>query len=315
MFEGSEKKVEIVVDGSAIALRKLELSLWKRVVETSGALIQSQMRGEEMDSYILSESSLFVWDDRLLMLTCGRTRMVESILMLIEELGSANIKSLIYQRKNEFASYDQPSSFVADVERLREKIDGVAMRFGRAHDHHNFVFHLERDFVPTGGDSTFELLMYDTCRNLSRQFMSGQKDSSELRQLLQLNHLVEGYQIDDYCFEPFGYSLNAIKGSTYYTVHITPEEDHPYISLETNDPMDERKKSLIHDILGALRPMSFDVMWFDSRALEGNGNSEEMKIEEYDCQGIYREVLSIGYNVQFSHYRKSSGEVGRAYIF
>ena len=38
----------------------------------------------------------------------------------------------------------------------------------------------------------------------------------------------------DVLFEPCGYSLNAMKGDTYYTMHVTPEEDFSYASFETN---------------------------------------------------------------------------------
>jgi S-adenosylmethionine decarboxylase len=38
--------------------------------------------------------------------------------------------------------------------------------------------------------------------------------------------------IDDYVFEPCGYSMNGVEGGTFSTVHITPEEGFSYASFE-----------------------------------------------------------------------------------
>ena len=38
--------------------------------------------------------------------------------------------------------------------------------------------------------------------------------------------------IDDYVFEPCGYSMNGVDGGTFSTVHITPEEGFSYASFE-----------------------------------------------------------------------------------
>ena len=39
-----------------------------------------------------------------------------------------------------------------------------------------------------------------------------------------LDAIFPGFQINDYLFQPCGYSLNAIRGSENYTIHVTPEE-------------------------------------------------------------------------------------------
>ena len=74
-----------------------------------------------MDAYLLSESSLFVWDDRILILTCGQTKLIRSVLLMIEEFGAEKMASVIYQRKNEFRADEQHSSFLDDVEELKKK--------------------------------------------------------------------------------------------------------------------------------------------------------------------------------------------------
>ena len=44
--------------------------------------------------------------------------------------------------------------------------------------------------------------------------------------------LVPDASIDDYVFEPCGYSMNGIAGDGFITIHITPEADFSYASVE-----------------------------------------------------------------------------------
>ena len=48
--------------------------------------------------------------------------------------------------------------------------------------------------------------------------------------------LLPDVKVDDWAFEPCGYSMNGLRGGFYYTVHITPESGFSYASFETNDP-------------------------------------------------------------------------------
>mmetsp|Transcript_4028 Transcript_4028/g.11425 ORF Transcript_4028/g.11425 Transcript_4028/m.11425 type:complete len:409 (+) Transcript_4028:167-1393(+) len=48
--------------------------------------------------------------------------------------------------------------------------------------------------------------------------------------------LLPGVDLDSWCFEPCGFSLNGQQGAYYYTIHITPEPQMSFASFETNDP-------------------------------------------------------------------------------
>ncbi len=39
-------------------------------------------------------------------------------------------------------------------------------------------------------------------------------------------------EIDDFVFEPCGYSMNGCDGDGFSTIHVTPEEGFSYASLE-----------------------------------------------------------------------------------
>lgn len=60
------------------------------------------------------------------------------------------------------------------------------------------------------------------------QFISAKHatEASGIRKLLR------GSEIDDYVFEPCGYSMNGSEGKAFSTIHVTPEEAFSYASLE-----------------------------------------------------------------------------------
>ena len=70
-FEGPEKKLEILLAPRHPGLREAAEEQWHRVAAASGASVISTLTGDALNAYLLSESSLFVWDDRILMITCG----------------------------------------------------------------------------------------------------------------------------------------------------------------------------------------------------------------------------------------------------
>lgn len=68
-----------------------------------------------------------------------------------------------------------------------------------------------------------------------------------------LADLLVGVDIDDWAFEPHGYSMNGLAGPYYYTVHVTPETDFSYASFETNDPR-FRAAELVERVVGCFSP-------------------------------------------------------------
>ena len=78
-FEGPEKKVEILVDPAFPSLLKFGDEVWGRVITEARASILSKMANEACIAYLLSESSLFVFSRRVVMITCGRTTLVSAV--------------------------------------------------------------------------------------------------------------------------------------------------------------------------------------------------------------------------------------------
>ena len=58
--------------------------------------------------------------------------------------------------------------------------------------------------------------------------------------------------IDDFLFDPCGYSMNGLAEGGFFTIHITPETHCSYVSFETNILSDY--SVLVPHILQIFRP-------------------------------------------------------------
>lgn len=293
-FEGSEKKFELIARGTA--LRARPTAYWHRLVELAGAKVLSQISNEACDAYLLSESSLFVFDERVTMITCGRTTLSRAAAFLIDEIGPDNVEFFSYERKNEYYPHRQATDFHDDVGELQARLKGRAYRFGAPDEHHLFLFHLDRPYRAQGVDCTLEILMYNLQGRASELF-NCQQTLEGVRSLVQLEPIFPGFQIDDHLFQPQGYSLNAIRGSEYYTIHVTPEETGSYVSFETNVRLGNRLVSALRAVTEVFQPRSFDVIYFHP----------ERELKAFDVapfvpRSYVRQSLSCSFEVGFATY-------------
>lgn len=259
-FEGSEKKAEILIDANNInLLTDVDNAFWAEMVNCCHAQILSSIENPYCKAFVLSESSLFVWQDRLLILTCGETHLINSVEYFITRYGKELIKHVIYQRKNEYFAQAQPSCFGDDIKVLTEFVDGKAYRFGELDSHHTYLFHQANDFKADANDKTYELLAYQISKHASAQLTQTHLSKEEIRKFLCLDELLPEFTIDDFVFKPYGYSMNAINGKEYLTIHVTPQENSSYISFESSLNLIE----LAPKILDILKPASFDLLSFN----------------------------------------------------
>lgn len=298
-FEGSEKKVEIVFNKERISpLRSRPESFWSELVAKSQATILGKVSSDEVDAYLLSESSLFVWDDRITMLTCGRTTLVRAIFFLLEAIPKEDWEMLTFQRKNEYFGHFQSTNFLDDIEELGKHFDGSALRFGNMDEHHNFVYHLNRPYTPEPDDITTELLMYHIQGPAAESLRCGSQSIENIREILGLDRFFKDFKIHDFLFEPCGYSMNAVKGDKYATVHITPQEDTSYVSFETNVDIQKEMPEILSSYIDVLKPNSFDLVSFNNDNPLGVDQSYLLLTQ---VQGN----LGCGYQVNFANYFKT----------
>jgi S-adenosylmethionine decarboxylase len=306
IFEGAEKKIELLVR-EGISLLKWPESRFLDLVKAADTQILSKIESDSCRAYLLSESSLFVWDDRFIMITCGTTTLVEAALKAAEYLEPGDIEALVFERKNEYFPQYQKSDFFTDMKRLNSKINGKAYRFGDTDEHHLFLFHSNKNYKPRKDDTTLEILMYGLQGKAKEVFNQHGQTASNIREATNVHRIFEDFQVDDYAFSPIGYSLNAVKESQYYTIHVTPQDESPYVSFETNVVSRRDVAKTINAVLEVFRPSSFDIVFFDTR-----NTPEKMEIAGYHRLSQVREKLLCGYAVNYGHFSQASVEPQKA---
>ena len=72
------------------------------------------------------------------------------------------------------------------------------------------------------------------------------------------------FQIDDFVFQPVGYSVNGLSEHGYFTLHVTPQKERSYASFETNIALNSSKsvikENIIEVLLSIFNPRSFDIV-------------------------------------------------------
>lgn len=309
-FEGSEKKIEIMFKSSAPNLRSLEYAFWEDVVWAAGAKILSKVSNEHMDAYLLSESSLFVYDKYVIMITCGRTRLVQAVKKILSAVKPVHVDAFFYERKNEVFPQYQATDFFEDSRKLKKWFAGESMRFGQEDEHHLFLFSTNSPYAPKKDDHTLEILMHGVRSQRIDMFRrenvpmaaNNQKPTAEV------HALVKG-QIDDFMFEPCGYSLNAIDGPYYYTIHVTPEKIGNYTSFETDSQPPEKQNEMAQKVVSFFEPQTFDVVLFNTEATK-----VPFSFDGYNLKSRYRQVLPTGYTTEYFTFYKPQVEVEGAFV-
>lgn len=293
-FEGPEKKVELVVTAEHPSLRSFGDARWEGVVAAAEAKVLSKRSSEVFDAYLLSESSLFVYDEHITLITCGRTALVNAVLATLEFIPPEQVAFLALERKNEHFPHEQPSTFHDDARRLTRVLPGRALRFGDADSHCIHLFHTTRPFQPDPLDTTLEILMHGIAQEATA-FVGGGAGTLASARATGADEILPGFEIDDHAFDPAGYSLNALKDDLYYTLHVTPEEVGSYVSFETNFDFRADPADLIRRVVSIFQPDSFDVFAFspDPVAIEPEVPGYRLR------RSVFEEVS--GYGVTFLH--------------
>lgn len=294
-FEGSEKKLEVYVKD--VDLRALGKEYWSGIVERCQAKILSSISNDYCDAYLLSESSLFVWKDSFTMITCGTTMLVNSVEAFLERFDRENISLLVYERKNEYRPQLQKTSFFDDVKRFEKFVDGKAYRFGNVDEHHLFLYEMNNPYEPEPTDNTFEVLMYDLQGEAKKIWSCPKATLEEIQTKTAVRNIIPGFQVDDFKFDPCGYSLNAINGPHYFTIHVTPEESGSYVSFETNfQPEKNDYSKILAGVLKVFQPRSFDTVLFAPRI------NYKILADGFTLRTAVQSSLASGFDVKYCHF-------------
>jgi len=306
-FEGPEKKLEIEFEiitqhskstkSTTPSLRNIKKEVWDKVLTLAKCEIISKTSNKYFDSYVLSESSLFVYDQKIMIKTCGTTTLLKALdeFLSLAKQESMEPNFIFYSRKN-FVFPDRQIgphvSWKTEVSYLDKYFDGESFVFGDPKkDHWNlYIADYKDEKKKKKGHQTIEILMQDLCPEKMKQFYKAKDfvSSDQVTKQTGIQGIIPAFKIDSFQFEPCGYSMNGLLEDSYSTIHITPEKQCSYVSYETNIDLSTLKEQGIKDY-GELVRRVFDV-FCPGKALVilyGEDNCEGL---EMNCKKALRAV-------------------------
>lgn len=303
-FEGPEKKLEIILSRPVPDLRSNTDSRWDRIIEASYSEIISAASTPVMDAYLLSESSLFVWDDRILIITCGQTNLIHAIPEILGVVDEADIAFLFYERKNLMYPESQLSDFETEAAQISKFFPGKSYRLGPANHDHVHIYYSSHASIHAGDDATLEILMHDLHPDaMSMYTPESGYCADDIVSLTGIDKLYRDMTFDSFLFEPFGFSLNAINGASYFTIHITPQSTGSYASFETNQ-VNNNYMELVNRVLHIFQPAKFTFVLTSSvnnpRISVNTPLSENIDGFSPTEKSLYE--LDCGFQVKFSNF-------------
>ena len=259
-YEGTEKRLEITVKHTNLLL--FPECFWQEMVAQAGAFILSKIENDTIRAYLLSESSLFIWQNRLLLITCGNTHLVKAAQFFQRKHSKEKIQSLLFQRHHPIESRLQKSNFSQDVVLLKTQLQGITQHWQKEYKGDLFFFG-EIDNEPLISKQI--LMLHSLSGAFTKQLQAGKVSTVQIESTLSLNAFFPQLSIDQFTFTPKGYSLNAIAGNDYLTLHITPENLSSYLSLESSFSVQQMNPFIDH-LLSLFKPSKSQLMCFTKDA-------------------------------------------------
>ncbi|KAF7808967.1 S-adenosylmethionine decarboxylase proenzyme [Senna tora] len=280
-FEGYEKRLEITffhpgifLDPEEKGLRSLTKSQLDQILTPAECTIVSSLSNHKVDSYVLSESSLFVYPYKIIIKTCGTTKLLLSIppILNLAKLLSLAVKSVRYTR----GSFNFPSDQSYPHRNFSEEVAILDDYFGSLGDVSAYimggsdnsqkwhVYSASAESVRSDSSVyTLEMCMSGLDREKALVFYKEKCDTASLMTLKSgIRHILPTSQICDFGFEPCGYSMNSVEGCAVSTIHVTPEDGFSYASFEAvgyDILKGVNLRELVGRVLKCFEPLEFSI--------------------------------------------------------
>ncbi|WOK96303.1 hypothetical protein Cni_G05010 [Canna indica] len=329
-FEGYEKRLEITfceapvfVDPHGRGLRALSREQIDSILDLARCTVVSQLSNKDFDSYVLSESSLFVYPYKMILKTCGTTKLLLSIPRILElaaEL-SLSILSAKYSRGTFIFPGVQPSphrSFSEEVTVLNQffgqlNSGGNAYVIGdptKPNRKWHIYYATQKPELPI---VTLEMCMVGLNTERASVFFNNSVDgytsAKEMTKFSAISDIMPEMEICDFAFEPCGYSMNGIYGQALSTIHVTPEEGFSYASYEAMgfNPLSLDYSSLIKRVLKCFGPSEFStaVTIFGGCGLSSTWG-RNLDLDGYACVDLVEQQLPGGGLLIYQSFAASS---------
>ncbi|KAL5202869.1 hypothetical protein ABZP36_013821 [Zizania latifolia] len=287
-FEGFEKRLELVFTHAVVGggglqhgLRLLPVEALREALDAVQCAVVSAAGNAVFDAYVLSESSLFLYPSRVILKTCGTTRLLRAVPVLLRAAGELGLclRSCRYSRGSYLFPEAQPfphADFADEVRYLDGAVPGE-LRFRRSAvmpSRGSHRWHVYSASTSDGGDApqptVIEVCMTELDRTLAAQFYQRPGDArtshaigDEMTAASGIGGVNPRSLVCAYAFAPCGYSMNGLDGARYATVHVTPEDGHSYASYEcagdADSDSDAGALASIRRAVAAFRPAVVSV--------------------------------------------------------
>lgn len=295
-FEGFEKRLEISFSNpgpsAGRGLRSLTRNQIDEFLAPAECTIVSSLSNDLLDSYVLSESSLFIYPFKVIIKTCGTTKLLLSIPPILKLAGELllSVKSVRYTR----GSFIFPGAQVFPHRSFTEEVmvlDSHCGMLGMTSNVYvmggvdkNEKWHVYSAIAETADPATPSAPVYtlEMCmtglnkRNASVFFKSESSSAAVMTEDSGIRKILPESQICDFDFDPCGYSMNAIEGDAISTIHVTPEDGFSYASFEAvgYDFKSMDLTHLIERVLACFQPSEFSV------AVHGNNDLKDLNLDD-----------------------------------
>jgi S-adenosylmethionine decarboxylase len=254
-FEGAEKRIKLKCSSNMKEI--YNKGWWEHHIKDIGCNILSMISNNHYDIYLLSESILLVGSKKIIIKTCGITSPLE-VLKIIDK---KYIKDIIYSNPIFLRPEDQPILYQNTYNILKyiEKYIKMPLLCN------NKLF---INMVASNYETKYnELILWEY--NWSDDFIG------------IIYKYLSDWKLDDYKFEPQGYSLNGCKNKQYITIHSTPNEECSYLSIEFNKNINI---DMLNEILLLLKPNKVGLITTNMNVVETlkyNKQSIENNFNDY----------------------------------
>lgn len=282
-FEGYEKRLEIsffepsvFADPQGRGLRSLSKAQLDEILKPAECTIVSSLSNDHLDSYVLSESSLFVYPYKIIIKTCGTTKLLLSIPPILDMAKALSlvVKAVRYTRGSFIFPGAQPfphRSFMEEVTILDSYFGNLGsgsnayLMGGLVKSQQWHVYSasaVASDSNVDGPLCTLEMCMTGLDRKRASVFFKTEtRSAAQMTNLSGIRKILPDSEICDFEFYPCGYSMNGIEGAAISTIHVTPEDGFSYASFEAAgyDAKVVNLGQLIERVLTCFQPADFSV--------------------------------------------------------
>ncbi|KAF2321408.1 hypothetical protein GH714_041000 [Hevea brasiliensis] len=294
-FEGYEKRLEIsffelgiFVDPEGKGFRSLSKSQLDEILGPAECTIVDSLSNDHVDSYVLSESSLFVYPYKIIIKTCGTTKLLLAIPPILKLADTLSLKFFgklgTGSKAYIMGGIDSPQKW------------------------HMYSASAADSTISCDHVYTIEMCMTGLDREKASVFYKTQSASASTMTIDSgIRKILPDSKICDFDFDPCGYSMNAIEGAAISTIHVTPEDGFSYASFETvgYDPKGVSLNQVIDRVLVCFQPSQFSIAVHASVAGEQLAETCSLDVKGYSRGERSLEELGMGGSVLYQKFVRS----------